>query len=412
MTKSKDLTLSSPFSQQSHQASAIEPLSDLHVKILLLEACMKTFLFKRGARLCATFLLLLLLFAVPKTSSADVPGDEFLKGYAASILEQGLNWSRDSYRLDVVSGAVTITMLKDDPAAREAAIERFNSTEALKGVAITVVSANDGSVKAEGAAAEKTWKTKGLPIGDLFHPLLSDPKQPEFFVSLDRFRSPAELYTMAEAGFGETFGICRLSSDNKGDGLQLSVEASLVARFNMDTPSFNLINADYSVGFPLTYRNGNNSIRLRLYHQSSHLGDEFLLLNPDHPTRINLSFEAVEFLYAREWTGMRGYIGGEYMVRRDPSDLKPAMAHFGIDGIGSRKFFTTGRFIAGVDFKSYEQHSWNIDTCVKFGLLFGPPYTGQRRFRLLAEWYRGYDPRGQFYMNRVSYYGLNLSLGF
>ena len=197
----------------------------------------------------------------------------------------------------------------------------------------------------------------------------------------------------------------------EGDGLQLSVEASLVARFNMSTPSYSLINADYSIGIPLTFRSGAHSIRFRLYHQSSHLGDEYLLsANP--PNRINLSFEALELLYSFEWRGWRGYAGGEYLIRKDPADLKPGMAHWGIEYRGTRPLLWKGRLVGGVDWKSYEEHAWAKDTSVKVGLEFGRPNPGQRRLRLMAEWYRGYDPRGQFYMNRVEYYGLNVSLGF
>jgi Protein of unknown function (DUF1207) len=37
---------------------------------------------------------------------------------------------------------------------------------------------------------------------------------------------------------------------------------------------------------------------------------------------------------------------------------------------------------------------------------------GQRRLRLTAEWYKGFDPRDQFYKNKVEYYGMGMSLGF
>jgi len=30
----------------------------------------------------------------------------------------------------------------------------------------------------------------------------------------------------------------------------------------------------------------------------------------------------------------------------------------------------------------------------------------------MAQWYKGYDPRGQFYNNRIEAYGLEVSLGF
>jgi len=367
--------------------------------------------FRVGGCLFAASFWLLLFLAIPSAATAEAPGDGFLTGYIASVLERDLNWNRDSYGLRVVGGVATITLFREDPVRREAAQQALRVIDGLQDVAFALAPAeNDGSGAGTGIT-EQRIKGKAFPSGDLFRPLLADPKQPQFFASIDRFKSLGVQYTMAEAGFGETFGMYRWFGHREGDGLQLSVEASLVALFNMSTPSYSLINADYSIGIPLTFRSGNHSIRFRLYHQSSHLGDEYLLsANP--PNRINLSFEAIELLYSFEWRGWRGYAGGEYLINKDPADLKPGMAHWGIEYRGTRPLLWKGRLVGGVDWKSYEEHAWATDTSVKVGLEFGRPNPGQRRLRLMAEWYRGYDPRGQFYMNRVEYYGLNISLGF
>jgi hypothetical protein len=189
------------------------------------------------------------------------------------------------------------------------------------------------------------------------------------------------------------------------------VEGAVFAQFNLDTPSYDLINADYTIGIPATYRFGDNSLRFRIYHQSSHLGDEFLQsVNP--PERVNLSYEAIELIYSREWREWRVYGGGEYLVHKEPADLEPMIAHWGIEYFGNKPLVWNGRPIAGVDMKSFEEHNWSIDTSVKAGLEFGHPNPGQRRLRLMAEWYKGFDPRGQFYNNKVEYYGLGMSLGF
>lgn len=368
--------------------------------------------FKARGGLLAAALCLILLSTVSPGVAAGEPGDDFLAGYVASILERDLGWERSSYRLTVIGGVATVTLLTGDPAQRDAAEKQLRTIGGLQEVSISMAPAAGGTPGVGSGASEKPAKGKAFPSGDIFRPLLADPKQPQFFASLGSFDSLGTRYNMAEAGFGETFGMYRwFTGDREGDGLQLSVEASIVARFNMSTASMNLINADYTVGIPLTYRIHNNSFRLRIYHQSSHLGDEFLVsANP--PKRINLSFEAIEVLYSYEWRGWRGYIGGEYLIRKDPAELKPAMAHWGVEYRGKKPLLWTGRLIGGVDCKSYQENAWAVSTSVKVGLEFGKPNPGQRRLRLMAEWYRGYDPRGQFYMNRVDYYGLTLSLGF
>jgi hypothetical protein len=362
-------------------------------------------------RLCTASLCLMLLFPFSPAVAADRTSDEFLTGYIASILERDLRWQRDSYILKIVNGVATITLFKDDPVRREAADTQLRTIEGLQGIAIVVKPADAGEPAAVSRFLGLTGEAEGFPTGDLFRPLIADPKQPQFFVSINRFRSSGERFTMASVGFGETFGLYRFFGSREGDGLQLSVEGAIFAQFNLDTPSYNLINADYTIGIPVTYRHGDNSLRFRIYHQSSHLGDEFLQsINP--PERVNLSYEAIELIYSREWHGWRVYGGGEYLIHNEPGDLKPMSAHWGIEYRGSKPLVWNGRPIGGVDMKSFEEHNWAIDTSVKAGLEFGHPNPGHRRLRLMAEWYKGYDPRGQFYTNKVEYYGLEVSLGF
>lgn len=359
-----------------------------------------------GVSLC----LLLFLTAAPAGAAART-GDEFVSGYVTAILERDLKWEANSYRLTVVNGMATITLYKDDPLRQAEADRQLRSIDGLHEVTIVVKPADSTWPNTAGRGREIAGQADAFPVGDLFRPLLADLKQPQFFVSINRFRSSGMHYTMASVGFGETFGLYRFSGRHEGDGLQLSVEGALFAQFNLDTPSYDLINADYTIGFPVTYRDGDNSLRFRLYHQSSHLGDEFLQsINP--PERVNLSYEAVELLYSREWRGWRVYGGGEYLVHKEPADLKPLSAHWGIEYRDSRPLVWNGRPLAGLDMKSYEEHNWAVDTSIKAGLEFGRPNPGQRRLRLMAEWFKGFDPHGQFYNNKVEYYGLGVSLGF
>ena len=362
-------------------------------------------------RLCAASLLLMLLFPSLPAKAADRAGDEFMTGYVASILERDLRWERDSYILKVVNGVATITLFKDDPMRREEADKQLRTIDGLQRIAIVVKPADAVKPGAVSRFLGITGEAEAFPAGDLFRPLIADPKQPQFFVSINRFRSSDVRYTMASVGFGETFGLYRFFGSREGDGLQLSVEGALFAQFNLDTASHDLINADYTIGIPVTYRHGDNSLRFRIYHQSSHLGDE-LLLSANPPGRVNLSYEAIELIYSREWRAWRVYGGGEYLVHKEPADLKPMSAHWGIEYLGSKPLVWNGRPIVGVDMKSLEEHNWTIDTSVKAGLEFGHPNPGQRRLRLMAEWYKGFDPHGQFYKNKVEYFGMGVSLGF
>ncbi len=301
-------------------------------------------------RLCAAALCLMFFFPSLPAKAADRAGDEFLAGYIASILERDLHWKRSSYTLKIVNGIATLTLFEDDSMRRAAADKQLRSIDGLQGISIVVKPADAGKPAAASSFMGITAEAEAFPVGDLFRPLIADPKQPQFFVSVNRFRSLGVRYTMASVGFGETFGLYRFFGNREGNGLQLSVEGALFAQFNLNTPSYDLINADYTIGIPVTYRHGNDSLRFRIYHQSSHLGDEFLQsVNP--PERVNLSYEAVELIYSREWLGWRVYGGGEYLIHKEPADLKPMSAHWGLEYRDSTPLVWSGRPIVGVFWK-------------------------------------------------------------
>lgn len=368
--------------------------------------------FKKIRYCCAGLLCLMLLLNSYPATAETVASDEYLTGYVASILERDLGWEKNSYLLKMDNGVATITVFKEDPIRREAVDKKVRTLNGLRGVTLLVDPVDPDRAGAFSRFLGLTGDVESFPVGDVFRPLLADPKQPQFFVSVVRFHTPGvRRYNLAAVGFGETFGFYRFLGSSENDGLQLSMEAALFAQFNLNTHSYDLQNADYTIGIPITYRHGDNSLRFRIYHQSSHLGDE-LLLSTNPPSRVNLSFEAVELIYSREWRGWRVYGGGEYLIDKDPKELKPLSAHWGLEFRGSNALVWGGRPIVAADMKSLEEHDWALDTSIKAGLEFGHPNPGQRRLRVLAEWYKGADPHGQFYAHKVDYLGLGIYLGF
>src|SRR5204863_2320650 len=99
------------------------------------------------------------------------------------------------------------------------------------------------------------------------------------------------------------------------------IEPAVFAIFNMDSGSHDLVNADYRIALPIEYRGGPLSFRAAILHQSSHLGDEFLLDTPVQ--RVNLSYEAVDAKISYQLGHVRRYAGGSKLVHREPWDLKP-----------------------------------------------------------------------------------------
>lgn len=120
----------------------------------------------------------------------------------------------------------------------------------------------------------------------------------------------------------------------KAGSSQIGIQAAVFALFNLDAPSSDLIIADYWIGLPISYRRGPWSYQIRLYHQGSHLGDEFILGNPGI-YRVNLSHEELEALVSYEWERWRVYGAGGYLVHSEP-DLAPKQVHGGVQYIKPR----------------------------------------------------------------------------
>jgi hypothetical protein len=152
-------------------------------------------------------------------------------------------------------------------------------------------------------------------------------------------------------------------------------------------------------------------VRARIYHQSSHLGDEYLLSSED-VERENLSFEAVELLVSQEIGIVRAYGGVERIFRREPATLPSQLFHAGVELRSGRA--RRIQAVGGVDVKTTEFHDWSPAVSGRAGLEFGRPEPGGhpgRLVMLLLELYRGPSPYGQFFRDDISYMGIGLHFG-
>jgi hypothetical protein len=202
--------------------------------------------------------------------------------------------------------------------------------------------------------------------------------------------------------------------------VQFSINGAVFAQFDLGTESYDLLNADYMIGLPLTIRSGWFSSRLRIYHQSSHLGDEFLLREPvDKRNRENLSFEAVELILSADASALRLYGGGELLLRRSPSDLDRYVAHGGLELRPTARVIPLGglggfRFVAATDLKAAQEHDWKPSVSGRAGLEYdraGGSDGSARRWGIFFEYYTGPSPYGQFFRENVRHIGVGIHLG-
>lgn len=247
-----------------------------------------------------------------------------------------------------------------------------------------------------------------LPEDHSFRPLRADPKEPAFFAAYLSMTSEQRSTGVGSVGLGENIGLL----GGRAGRWDVSLSAGVFSQFDMATPSYDLLNTDFVIGMPFAWRAGRFALRARIYHQSSHLGDEYLLRTG--VSRVNYSYESMDLLAACEFGPARLYAGGEDLVRRDPATLRPGVLHWGAEWM-PRRAHEFGALGAGapyfaVDAKSSQQRSWEIGWDLRVGYEFAAAAPGHRRWSVELRAYHGPSPYGQFYETDVD--ALGVAVGF
>jgi hypothetical protein len=362
-----------------------------------------------GARgLVGALLLGWLLLSATAPASAS---DEFIAGYATGILQH--EFGVTDATVEVQDGVVVVTtksLATIDRGKVAGALKQIpgvSDVEIRSGVSPPAEPGND-AVQASIPTAAERW----LPHGALFAPLHADPRWPHFGAAYRHYTQGLNLSGVFAGNFGETFGIYRNKAFLGGEW-EFGVQAGVFSIFDVSAQSIDLVNADYRVGFLSSYRNGPLSGFIRILHQSSHLGDEFLLNNPG-VTRINLSYEEIDVKLSYQlWPWLRVYGGGGYIVHRYPEDLGRGTTQWGIEVV-STKTFLGGRLrpVAYADFQCNERANWQVGHSILAGVQFENARIGDRQIQLLGEYYSGPSPDGQFYTQRAGWYGIGVHLYF
>lgn len=249
-----------------------------------------------------------------------------------------------------------------------------------------------------------------FPHDTPFRGPMADPAEPRMYLGRLHVERVGSDFGAAVAGLGYDFGLLRRHGGNPKRGWQLSLFGSADSLFNLDLPGDALVNTDYRLGLPFTWRDASYSTRIRLYHQSSHIGDE-LILGGNAPRRIDLSFEVLDVLLAWDFAGWRLYGGGSHVLRTSHDSYKGSGLHLGVDYVSAPALFGQ-RLTAGLDIKWLEPANWRSGAAARAGIKFGRYALEPRGLTLLYEMYEGFAPFGQFFVEDFAYRGVTLQFDF
>jgi len=367
----------------------------------------------RSVRMVLSVGVLVLCLALGVMSGAIAADDSFIAGYAAAVLEHEFNVP--SAVLKVQKGVVVVadgSLGNVDRRKLIAALESIPGVvrvEVQQGTTLPTVP----PVPSEAAVQKELPKpeSKFLPRGLLVAPFHADPRWPHFSLSSRHLSYGQEPSHTGSANFGETFALYRNAAPLAGQW-EVALQAGVFSIFDMNAGSNDLVNADYTVGLLTSYRTGPFSGFFRVHHQSSHLGDEFILNSRIPVNRINVSYEDVDLKISYELTSwLRIYGGGGMVLNGEPKELQGGTSQGGVE-LTSPWTFLDGKIrpVAYSDFQAREGSNWKVASSVMAGLQFENARIGDRRVQVLAEYFGGPSPNGQFYSQNTEWFGIGVHL--
>lgn len=195
---------------------------------------------------------------------------------------------------------------------------------------------------------------------------------------------------------------------NNGSRWTFGLFADFQAEFDMDQNNQPLLNQDYFVGFPLSWQGEQWGARFRLFHQSSHLGDE-LLLSENPPERENLSYEAADFLVSYNvMPTWRIYGGGTWILRKQWDALHNLGSQIGTEWISQKTVALGAHAVVSGDVRWFEAFSDDPQRRALAGLRWVSQNNSQRSATVAMTLFEGAVPFGQFFNYRATFYGMQV----
>ena len=135
------------------------------------------------------------------------------------------------------------------------------------------------------------WTLQVMPTGLMYRSYLAGVKEPRFASVWSHDR---ELGHIWDPALGGRLGLLRYGTLDTvfPEGWQIDLEGGSQTRLDPRGYSTPLLSVDFRVGVPITFARGRWQFKTGYYHISAHLGDEFLLMNPD-ARRLNYVRDAI-----------------------------------------------------------------------------------------------------------------------
>lgn len=246
-----------------------------------------------------------------------------------------------------------------------------------------------------------------LPPTNLYDAPIADPRWPKFLVALSHDFNGNLGKSLWTFDFGEDIGLLKFG--NPKYLYEFGIQAGAFGIMDIGSNPTRLVNTDYFVALYISHVHNNFQQMWEVNHQSSHVGDEFLLSpQGQNLTRINLSYEMFKYsLRYKPSPNFSPYIYIGYMFDVDPSYIKRLDLSAGVDLYSKKIIFKDStRLIAGAFINSWEENNFHPTVVIRAGLQYERIKYCNRYLQLLVEYTVGKSQQGQFYNTNIQQLGI------
>jgi hypothetical protein len=207
-----------------------------------------------------------------------------------------------------------------------------------------------------------------------------------------------------EVVLGENFPLVALKEGR--NPIVLGFGSQVYGRFSLTDPKSSLISTDWVVGVNTTAAINAWALTLEVYHESSHLGDEYGDRFPDD--RLDWTREVLA-TWASYLAGRWRLTAGASYVLDDELKLPAAGASLGVDYHGRSRRFLGGhvRPVAGLFSEAGAATKWRVSSSAKLGLAFATS-NESHEISLGLIGHDGLSTQRQFYRQESRYLGMEI----
>ena len=273
----------------------------------------------------------------------------------------------------------------------------------------SIFTGSEGFTTSRTCPSDEPYSWQILPPGLIYHAYLAGVKESR--MASQWVYETREKRWLWDIALGGRAAVLRYGTTDplQPEGWEIDIEGAGLPRLDPEEDR-DLVSCDYRFGIPLTYGRGANQYKLAYYHLSSHLGDEFMLKNPD-VTRINYSRDVIVFGYSHYCSEDLRLYGEAGWAFYTSGGSEPWEFQVGVEyspAVPTTGFWPKPFFAVNGQFREELDYGGNL--VVQWGVQWRGP-TGHL-FRMGLQYFTGKSEQFEFYTQTENKIGFGIWYDF